>query len=546
MSFISSSRVFQTVRTDKSLDSLRPKTDKILSSVNDAMIALSVLAFSMDVFGALGSGVQCLPIYANTSSQSPPAPSYIPYIQKLCSREGLSVYAQYLGYGFIVQIWLLMVVENFWTVWSKSATMLKRCVNLVRECEALRLLRGRVILQLNHNVGNYNIHQWTEEQQKWISERNAEEDLTSRDAVTPSQLHNGIALSLKVSEFLDETAGSRTVFHVFRIKSLLRLVLALAFAVLNLVDVLYFNEFEFGFYCNRDSFINNGFTNPETTFDHLRFKCTYLVAGFSRTLVLIFAAHLVVYCILSAWSLSGWNSINHALDEILAEYKKTSAVEEMEEKLENLDFCDLKLMLFLLKAGNPEGFVAFKDFLSPLFQRELITITNGTTWNEEHLEKRTREVQIQNEWGYEVNLDGLEVDYLPPALLDSEKNILSLSLSYNKALKGLQGIGKLKQLKKLEAEGCDLESAGIDFEELSSLISLNLMKNKLDVLPNDIGLLENLRELKIDDNRFPRLPAVLNNMSSLKTIICDDHLMETLDAQAEIWRMEDKGIYKKI
>ena len=81
-----------------------------------------------------------------------------------------------------------------------------------------------------------------------------------------------------------------------------------------------------------------------------------------------------------------------------------------------------------------------------------------------------------------MNLDGLEVDYLPPALLDSEKNILSLSLSYNKALKGLQGIGKLKQLKKLEAEGCDLESAGIDFEELSSLVS-DLEKT----LPNDVN-----------------------------------------------------------
>ena len=84
----------------------------------------------------------------------------------------------------------------------------------------------------------------------------------------------------------------------------------------------------------------------------------------------------------------------------MLEYRKTTTVEEVEEKLENVGFfCDLKLLLFLLRSGNPGGFQAFKDFLSPLFQQELIAMTTGTKWNAETLAKRMREIRIDNQWG---------------------------------------------------------------------------------------------------------------------------------------------------
>ena len=72
------------------------------------------------------------------------------------------------------------------------------------------------------------------------------------------------------------------------------------------------------------------------------------------------------------------------------------------------------------------------------------------------------------------------------------------------------------------------------------------MKNVLEVIPAEIGKLVHLRELKIDGNRLSRLPLVLNEMPALRTLICEDHLMETLDPQMEKWRMEAQGIYKKL
>ena len=58
-------------------------------------------------------------------------------------------------------------------------------------------------------------------------------------------------------------------------------------------------------------------------------------------------------------------------------------------------------------------------------------------------------------------------------------------------------------------------------------ISLSLMKIKLEILHSDVGKLVNLRELKIEVNNLTRLPLVLNQMANLRSIICEDYLMET-------------------
>ena len=56
-------------------------------------------------------------------------------------------------------------------------------------------------------------------------------------------------------------------------------------------------------------------------------------------------------------------------------------------------------------------------------------------------------------------------------LLNSDKTILSLTLSYNKDLKSLRGTNSLKNLLWLEAESCDLENEEVDFDELLSLVT---------------------------------------------------------------------------
>ena len=63
------------------------------------------------------------------------------------------------------------MVDNFWSLWTKPRTILKRCVELVKECKELSTLRGKIIMKLNRALGNNFIHQWPEEQQIWIKKR---------------------------------------------------------------------------------------------------------------------------------------------------------------------------------------------------------------------------------------------------------------------------------------------------------------------------------------------------------------------------------------
>ena len=70
-----------------------------------------------------------------------------------------------------MQLWFLLMVDNFWSLWTKPRTILKRCVALVNACKQQSTLRGKIILKLNHAIGNNFIHQWPQEQQNWIKER---------------------------------------------------------------------------------------------------------------------------------------------------------------------------------------------------------------------------------------------------------------------------------------------------------------------------------------------------------------------------------------
>ena len=75
-------------------------------------------------------------------------------------------------------------------------------------------------------------------------------------------------------------------------------------------------------------------------------------------------------------------------------------------------------------------------------------------------------------------------------------------------------------------------------------VSLNLMKKS--ALPMEIEKLSNLQELKIEANKLSRLPSTLNKMPALKVVICEGHLMDSLDPNAIKWRMKVEGVYKNI
>ena len=57
---------------------------------------------------------------------------------------------------------------------------------------------------------------------------------------------------------------------------------------------------------------------------------------------------------------------------------------------------DLKLLLFLVKWENPEGFQLFKDFLSPVFQMELISLATNSKWTAESIQNRMKPICIDN------------------------------------------------------------------------------------------------------------------------------------------------------
>lgn len=143
-------------------------------------------------------------------------------------------------------------------------------------------------------------------------------------------------------------------------------------------------------------------------------------------------------------------------------------------------------------------------------------------------------VQSGDTYGNTVlNLSNCNLEEVPPVVWKL-KNIQLLDLSNNEIKQISPEIKNLKELRDLTISGNELNSLPKEIGDLNKLYELILPNNKLTSLPTELGNLEHLRRLIIRGNRdLSSLPASLNNLISLETIIC----AETSIPESEVERI---------
>ncbi|KAK1935136.1 Leucine-rich repeat-containing protein 40 [Phytophthora citrophthora] len=119
---------------------------------------------------------------------------------------------------------------------------------------------------------------------------------------------------------------------------------------------------------------------------------------------------------------------------------------------------------------------------------------------------------------------------LPPDLdrWDGVDCLHTLVLSGNELLEFPPSIGKLKRLKRLEAENNKLLTLPDVLQGLSALETLKLGMNGLSSLPPSFSKLQNLTEADIKLNRLEQLPAALGDLQQLRVLDVSANALKTL------------------
>ena len=126
----------------------------------------------------------------------------------------------------------------------------------------------------------------------------------------------------------------------------------------------------------------------------------------------------------------------------------------------------------------------------------------------------------------ELEIRGNEITKLPRGI-SGLTGLTTLCLSPNK-LKHLPAtVGCLEQLTRLDVSHNELTS--IDSKALPpKLRYLDLSHNSLESLPEEIGRLENLIELRLDHNKLNKLPRNTGNLSSLRELFLQHNKLQEL------------------
>ncbi|KAG1696304.1 hypothetical protein DVH05_018851 [Phytophthora capsici] len=119
---------------------------------------------------------------------------------------------------------------------------------------------------------------------------------------------------------------------------------------------------------------------------------------------------------------------------------------------------------------------------------------------------------------------------LPPALdrWDGVDYLHSLVLSGNELLELPPSIGKLKRLKRLEAENNKLLALPDVLQGLTALETLKLGMNGLVALPPSFSKLQNLTEADFKLNRLEQLPEALGDLQQLRVLDVSSNALKTL------------------
>lgn len=545
MSFDTSS-AFQSVHTEREFDLLRPWWDLFSSYVADSMVVVALLAVSLQVFGGLGSGVKCVPVFDPSEPKLAVSYAQRGFVDANCAEDGLPYMAQYLGYIVMLLIWILMAIDNFWTKWSRTRVVLKSFVDIARECHSSPCKSETVLRQLNTSLGKFDELNWDKEHVTWIKNRRGNRAPLrhfKQTKLSATDIQSAILLSQKTTEFLCQTAGTFTLFGVYKAKSWLKVMTSLVFAGLMFVRRFAYDDFRFEFNCGEDNFNmtlqfhKDGDSSARDILDFVQFTCNFNVGPFLDIIVSVFATQLTLYALFSICGLAGWQGLDIPLNEVKKEYKETKAVELAEERLAKITMdTDIKLLLYLLRYANHSYYESLRDFLSPCFQGYLVSLATNRKWDEGNLQSKMTQVEDDDVKGWSMNLADMDLREIPRSIFTmvEVQQLVALDLSYNEDVHSVAGIEKLKNLKNLDLEGCGLTKIDEVFQ-LTSLLMLDVMHNQITDIPEAIDNLIHLQQLKIKGNLNLNLHKCVNDMQSLNILICEKKIIRLIDPEFSVW-----------
>jgi hypothetical protein len=123
--------------------------------------------------------------------------------------------------------------------------------------------------------------------------------------------------------------------------------------------------------------------------------------------------------------------------------------------------------------------------------------------------------------------------------------LVELNLADNIDLGSLpQGIGSLRNLKKLDVRYCGLTDLPSDFGNLKKLESLQMWGNGFTEMPYCITELTNLNELYLKNNKLTKIPYDMIKMDNLKYIDVQLNYLCSLLPEVEAWLISRDRRYK--
>lgn len=542
-------KALELMLPDKGMQAVRPWWDTITGHLAEVMSVVSLVAISLKIFVGFTSFVRCVPTNENFPIGATSKPEVIcddiqcvtsggpirefdslpqlSYSQRLfvdafCT-EKLGVYAQDLGYILFAQTCLLMIIDNFWLKWSRTASKMKSFVGLAKSCLKNPCTKKLVKTQLARARG----------------ERPELKDpmkigLLTR--LTDSEIREAVVLSDKAIHTADKEAESHLLARVYVTKTIGKALAALAFLVMGtkrLVD----RAFDFSYTCDASHLSHKhykgNYYDQIVKFD--KFLCSNKLGPVYGYLMMIFNTLAILYVLSSVAAVAKFFAIRKPIHKILHDYDQTIEEEDLEKKLKAEGTTDVLFLLFFLYTKDKKSFENFKDFLSPIFHDDLIRLASHKEWDMATIDRR--KIEIGDDF-FLISLADLDLIELPQCLFKVQR-LKELDLSFNEDLASLAGIKTLVELTSLNIDGCAISDLD-EVMELSNLTRLSASDNPLKEIPDNID--QKLPYLKVLDihecDSLKELPQVLNTMQNLEALQVDKKLMRKLDPTQRHWQEE--------
>lgn len=128
---------------------------------------------------------------------------------------------------------------------------------------------------------------------------------------------------------------------------------------------------------------------------------------------------------------------------------------------------------------------------------------------------------------------------IPPEVLDLSEKLRNLDLSKNKLPSLPEDISKFKLLKQLNLESNKLEMVPDYIANLQKLELLNVSNNFIQSLPHTFCKLCNLKQIFLNNNKFKQFPVQLLGLTNLEVVdLSHNKITEVPSGMANLYAAE--------